>query len=107
MAIFSRRTIQRLINDNSQFTGRKDLKDQWNKLNLKGNTPVRDAISAEWEIIILNVLSKFGDILHHEKFNGSRPIDIFLKLQNSSFVAEILSVNNEGRNKQNPVEELT
>lgn len=107
MAIFSRRTIQRLINENSRFTGREELGNQVKKLNLKKNIPVRDAISAEWDIIILNVLSKFGDILHHEKFNGSRPIDIYLQLQNSSFVAEIVSVNNEGKNKQNAVEELT
>src|SRR5256885_2211578 len=106
MAIFSRRTIQRLINENDLFTERSDLKEQVKKLNLVKKTQPKDAISAEWEIIILNVLSKFGKVLHHEKFAGSRPIDIYLKLPNSSFIADIVSVSDEGTNKQNPVEEL-
>lgn len=106
MAIFSRRTMQRLIIENSVFTGRKDLREQVDKLNLEKNTLPKDAISAEWEIIILNVLDKVGKVSHHEKFAGTKKPDIYFKLNNDSFVADIVSVSDEGKNKQNPVEEL-
>lgn len=106
MAIFSRRTIQRLINDNSLFTARKDLKEQVKKLNLEKNIPQRDAISAEWEIIILNVLSQVGKVTHPAKFAGTTEPDVYFKRNNCSVVADIVSISDEGKNMQNPVEEL-
>ncbi len=105
MAIFSRRTIQRLIYENDNFTNRKDLKEQVDKLNRQPNK----FISTEWELIILNVLNKFGVIEHHKKFDGNTKPDIFFSLDETiknSFVAEVVAVSDDGKNKQNPVEEL-
>ena len=106
MAIFSRRTIQRLINENALFTEKKDLKEQINKLNLEKKNTGKDAISAEWEIVILNVLANAGKVSHHQKFVGTTQPDIYFELNNASFVADVVAVSDDGKNKQNPVEEL-
>ncbi len=105
MAIFSRRTIQRLIFENASFTLRKDLKEQVHKLN---DVPVQ-FIATEWEIILLNVLSKLGNVEHHKKFEGTSNIDIYYsdrKNTDESFIADIATISDKGRNEKNPVEEL-
>jgi hypothetical protein len=55
MAIFCRRTLQRLINENATFLTRKQLVSHVNKLN-DGD------LSAEWEVVLLNVFSKVAFI---------------------------------------------
>ena len=97
MAIFSRRTIQRLINENSKFLKSKQTKKHVNKLNLKehiqklneGNNTnelIRDYLNTEWEIVSLNVFSKFGTVIHEPKLEKSRKkIDVLFTSTEHNF----------------------
>jgi hypothetical protein len=94
MAIFSRRAIQRRIDENSLFMTEKQTRNHVEKLN-KGD------LSAEWEVILLNAFSKFGSVAH-EKIGTC---DIFFTSNtnsNQQFLADIATI--EGiPDEQNPI----
>ena len=70
MAIFSRRTLQRLIDENATFMRKDQLEKHKRKLN-------EADLSFEWEVVLLNVFSKLGKVIHEPVFeNCSRKIDI-------------------------------
>jgi len=100
MAIFSRRTLQRLINENTNFLTRKQTKTHVDKLN-KGD------LGAEWEVVLLNVFSKLGKVEHERNFNGKTP-DIYFTPSNSflDFLADVKTVSDEGTEKKNPQKQL-
>ncbi len=91
MAVFSRRTIQRLINENSKFLSTNQTKTHVNTLNLKGrylkrlnegshvNELVETYLNTEWEIVLLNIFDKFGKVIHEQelKKSGSKPDILF------------------------------
>lgn len=100
MAIFSRRTIQRLINENASFLTRRQIKTHVDKLN-KGD------ISAEWEVVLLNVFSKLGKVEHERNFNGKNP-DLYFTSEDHTldFLADIKTVSDEGVELKNPRKQL-
>jgi hypothetical protein len=100
MAIFSRRTLQRLLNENASFLRRRQLRNHVDKLN-KGD------ISAEWEVVLLNIFSKLGKVEHERKFNGKNP-DIYFTSDDHAldFLADIKTVSDEGIELKNPQREL-
>jgi hypothetical protein len=100
MAIFCRRTLQRLINENATFLSRKQLVSHVSKLN-DGD------LSAEWEVVLLNVFSKVGKVVHEQRFNGKKP-DVYLMShrEDVSFLADIKTVSDEGIELQNPQRHL-
>jgi len=106
MAIFSRRTIQRLIDENASFLTRKQLKSHVRRLN--SNIPT-EYLSAEWEVVILNAFNKLGTV-HHEPDLGGRctPDIMFTSIDESgdAFIADITAVSDDGISKQNPVDAL-
>ncbi len=70
MAIFSRRTLQRIINENASFLTKEQQVNHVEKLN-EGN------LSFEWEVVLLYIFSKFGKVTHEPKFEKCRKkIDI-------------------------------
>ena len=100
MAIFSRRTIQRLINENASFLTRRQIKTHVDKLN-KGD------ISAEWEVVLLNVFSKLGKVEHERNFNGKNPDLYFTSADHTlDFLADIKTVSDEGVELKNPRKQL-
>jgi hypothetical protein len=76
MAIFSRRTIQRLINENASFLTTKQIKSHVDNLN-------NGDLGAEWEVVLLNVFSKLGRVEHEKNFNGKKP-DIYFTSEDRS-----------------------
>jgi hypothetical protein len=101
MAVFSRRTLQRLINENASFLTHKQSKDHVNRLNRSDES----AIDAEWEIVILNALSKVGEVAHERQFRNRRP-DIYFttKSANSeSFIGDIATISDKGLDEKFPV----
>lgn len=100
MPIFSRRTLQRLINENAAFLTRRQLKNHVDKLN-SGD------ISAEWEVVLLNVFSKLGNVEHERNFNGKNP-DIYFTTDDHKldFLADIKTVSDEGVEIKNPQRQL-
>ena len=100
MAIFSRRTVQRLINENASFLTRKQLKSHVEKLN-------NGDLSAEWEVVLLNVFSKLGRVEHERNFKGKKP-DLYFTSEDHSldFLADIKTVSDEGIELKNPRKQL-
>lgn len=88
MAIFSRRTLQRIINENACFLEKEQLENHVKKLN-EGD------LSFEWEIVLLNVFSKLGKVTHEPKFeNCKRKIDVQFSNENRGleFLADITCI---------------
>lgn len=100
MAIFSRRTIQRLINENASFLTAKQIKSHVVNLN-------NGDLGAEWEVVLLNVFSKLGRVEHEKNFNGKKP-DIYFTSEDRSldFLADIKTVSDEGTELKNPEKQL-
>lgn len=108
MAIFSRRTIQRLINENARFLSRKQVKEHVNKLNRndlassKGQEPLLDT---EWEVAILNAFSKVGRVSYEVDFGGRRKPDLYFVSETDSnqfFAADITALSDKGFESHNP-----
>jgi hypothetical protein len=103
MAIFSRRTLQRLIDENASFLSRKQVKKHVEALNVADE----HSLGYEWEIVLLNVFSKLGDV-RHEPPLGKTPDIHFISRSDSSqgFVADIVTVSDRGIDDRYPIQEL-
>jgi hypothetical protein len=100
MPIFPRRVIQKILNENRLFMPDDQVNEHVKKLNAQDST----SIAAEWEIVILNVLSKIGKVQHEKKFSGSRKPDIYFESSDIvPFVADITAISDEFYNKENPI----
>ncbi len=107
MAIFSRRTLQRLINENAaNFLKKSETKKHINSLNLDKaeylklleegkniNDLIRVYLNTEWEIVLLNSLSKFGSIVHEQRKGRSKPDVLFTSSKyNFEFLADVTCI---------------
>jgi hypothetical protein len=79
MTIFSRRTLQRLIDENASFLTRKQTKKHVDALNVADE----HSLGYEWEIVLLNVFSKLGTIKHEPPL-GKTPDIHFISRSDSS-----------------------
>jgi len=105
MAIFPRRVVQRILNENAAFLSREQMENHVFRLN--GGD--RDPLAAEWEVVVLNAFSKRGVVKHEEKSEGSSKVDLSFYLNESNvveFIAEIRAVSDDGLHKENPVAEF-
>lgn len=104
MAIFSRRALQRLIDENAAFLHADQLKAWVDRLN----NPDGDTLAAEWEVAVLNAFSRLGKVEHepaHEK--RKRPDIIFRPFRGRQIIAlEIVTVSDKGLHQQNPADAL-
>ncbi len=106
MAIFSRRTLQHIIDDNSFFMTLDQLKSRMVILNRSFDI---SAIATEWELVVLNAFSKLGKVDYEKKFGGKSEIDVFFQLDKvpkSCFIADITAVTDQGYEQNNPIEEF-
>lgn len=111
MAIFSRRTIQRLINENLTIFN-MPVKEQVKLLNKKENSFNNEFLAREWEIVVLNTFAKtfagIGKVVHEKKFN-KKALDIFFESSTDpklNFVADICTISDYGTDEKFPIEEL-
>jgi len=100
MPIFSRRVIQNILNENRQFLPAGQVAEHVKKLNNQDNK----SIATVWEVVILNALSKIGEVKHEKKFEGSTKPDIFFKSSNiTPFLSDITAISDEQYDKENPI----
>ncbi|MET0626582.1 MAG: hypothetical protein ABW250_26845 [Pyrinomonadaceae bacterium] len=105
MAIFSRRTIQCLINENAKFLKERQTKEFVRRLNDNDEL----LLGWEWEIAILNAFSRLGKVVHEPKLKGTNP-DIYFTSHtdpDQSFIADIATVSDRGLDENYPVEALS
>lgn len=101
MAIFSKRALQEMLNQNGKLLTEIQLKDHIARLNKGG----KNSLPIEWEIVILNALSKLGHVRYEQSFGGEFP-DLFFSsgnMSNISFLADITTVSDEWYEESNPV----
>lgn len=102
MGIFSRRKIQNCLNENKVFLTKQQINEHLNKLNLENHL----SIPCEWEVILLNALSKTGKLEHERSFDGGTSYpDIYYTSNRSElcFVADITTISDQAANDKNPI----
>jgi hypothetical protein len=103
MAISSRRTIQRMLNENAAFLSEKQLEKHVSALN-RNNF---QSLDAEWEVAVLNAFSKIGTVIHElELPDTTKNLDLLFTPLNDStacFVADVTTVSDEGLEMNTPV----
>jgi hypothetical protein len=107
MAIFSQEDIQRLLAENytAGVTTKEQTQRHIDNLNL-GN---EQSLSFEWEVVMLNVLGKVGAVVHEKTFGAKNPDVYFISRIDTgeSFIADIVTVSDEGHQGENPVNAFT
>ena len=101
MAVFARRTLQRLIYENAKFLSEEQLK--WHVELLNNQSNQESPLAVEWEIACLNAFSKIGAIVHEPEM-GKRP-DLFIPDtgEGKPFIADIRTISDKGYNRESPV----
>jgi hypothetical protein len=101
VAIFSRRTIQQMINENAAFLTEEQIDIQISRLDGNGF----DSIATEWEVVVLNVFSKIGHVEHEPDLGTSAELDILFThhADQSQFVADITAISDEGYEEETPL----
>jgi hypothetical protein len=99
MALFSRRDLQRMLNENACFLGPAQILEHVRRLNIVRD----DYLSTEWEITLLNAFSKTGTIKHEPDLGGKRYLDVVFKGENFEFAADIATVSDQQLHSRNPV----
>lgn len=104
MSIFARRILQRMINENAQFMTASQTNRHVRLLNLKDGRPA----GAEWEIVLLNSLSKIGRVQYESDLGGRSRPDLLVWGSGGiePFVVEITSVSDRGYERENPVQDF-
>jgi len=101
MAIFSRRTVDRMLRENAAFLTEEQLDQHVARLNTKGF----QSLDAEWEVAVLNACSKLGRVQHEPLLDGTSKLDLlFTTKDGSKFLADITTVSDEGLEEKEPVE---
>ena len=101
MALFSRRILQRIVDESSAYLKPKQRQEICNLLN----TVRDDYLATEWEQVIVNAASKVGVIQYEPDLGGSRKPDFRLQPNESNLVlvADVTVVSDQGFKKANPV----
>lgn len=103
MALFSRRCLQRIIDDNAAFLSPEQINEHVRRLNLVRE----DYLATEWEIAVLNSFSRLGTVKHEPpNLGGSRLLDVVFTSSAIQFAADIATVSDEQLHKRNPVDRI-
>jgi hypothetical protein len=100
VAVFSRRIVQTMLDENAQFLTKEQLGQQVARLNAHGFQP----LDTEWEVAVLNAFSKLGKVDHEPSLEGTAKLDLLFTADDSSdFLADVASVSDEGFEERSPV----
>jgi hypothetical protein len=103
MAIFSRRVLQRMLLENARLDDSSAQKHA-----RKLNRCTEDTISTEWEVAVLNGLSKLGSVRHEPDSDAPAVLDIHFESADGrlKFVGDVVTVTDFGLEAQNPIQEF-
>lgn len=107
MAIFSRRILQRFLNENALFLTRRQTKKHVVELN---RAHKEATLAFEWEVALINAFSNVGNVRHEESLGNGKDADIHFETfasQNHNFTADITTASDKGLNETNPFEALS
>ena len=104
MAIFSRRTLQRVIGESASFLKSDQLRRHVNTLNQARS----GAIPTEWELVVLHAFNGLGHVIFEPHLGGNTHPDIRFTAPNAneSVVIDIAVVSDKHLHKENPYDAL-
>lgn len=104
MALFARRHLQRVFNENAAFLSPKQLSTICGLLN----TVRDDYLATEWEQVIVNAASKVGVVQYEPRLAGNRTPDLQFQANEPplQFIADVATASDKGLRKLNPVNAL-
>ena len=106
MFVFSRRAIQRCIDNLGGVLSGDQLDNLVKRLNLVGS----GRFAASWEACLLHGLSRVGAVAHDVPLPNQRRPDIWFTYRGDSapgFIADVTAISDEGLRKANPVHDLS
>jgi hypothetical protein len=99
MAVFSRRSLQRLLCENSEFLTETQTARHVAGLN-EGD------LGVEWEVVLLNVLNHMGKLSHESNFRLKAPDIFYQGVDGLDFIADIRTVSDRHVDDANPIERI-
>jgi len=101
--MLARRSVQKMLNESVAYLSTEQVKRLVAHLNRNN----RDAIGAEWELIMLAALASMGVVEHEPNLGGTSRLDVRFRSPTLKFVADVRAVSDETYNRENPVQELS
>jgi hypothetical protein len=100
MALFTRRVLQKCLDDNAEFVSTDILRNWVQRLNRVSN----DYVATEWEVVLLRAFARFGKV-RHEPPLGRRPIDLVFESSDRKleFAADIVAISDQPLHEKNPI----
>lgn len=92
-----------MLTENRRFVGQRQLSEHIRRLN--GNDPVQ-RVTTEWEIAVLNGLSKLGQTQHEPTVPGTSKPDVLFTHSAGTVLMDITTVSDRGLDQQNPIDKL-
>jgi len=105
MAIFARRTIQRMLGETPDVL---PVAKRLEYLKLL-NGAQQQSLAAEWELALIWAFSKVSDVQYEKRSQGASRLDLAISTQGSSeltFIADITSVSDRGLEEGSPLGEI-
>lgn len=104
MALFTRRLLQRILDENAAFLRTDQLSTICGLLNRVHD----NYLAVEWEQVLLNTISKLGSVSYEIKSSGPTSPDVLFCSPDLSieFLAEITTASDSGLHEQNPIDYL-
>lgn len=103
MSIFSRRTVQDLIEQGSRFLTSQEIASKLRYLEAGSD----ETIPTEWELAVLVAFSQLGPVVHEPVTAATRPDLQFTPHQSSnSLIIDIRTVSDKRLHEENPYELL-
>ncbi len=103
MSIFSRRTVQDLLEKASRFLTPQEIASKLHNLE----AGLDETIPTEWELAVLVAFSRLGAVIHEPATTATRPDLQFTPQQSSSsLIIDIRTVSDKRLHEENPYELL-
>jgi hypothetical protein len=103
MAMFTRRVLQRCIDESFPYASDKARRNWVSKLNSSSEPAY---VATEWEVVLLHAMAQLGSMRHEPSLGGTRPIDAVVECDGLSFGADITAISDRGLHERNPVHAL-
>jgi len=101
MALFTRRVLQKCLDDNAEFVSTDVLRNWVQRLNRVSN----DYVATEWEVVLLRAFARFGKV-RHEPPLGRRSVDLVFESSDGKlqFAADIVAISDQPLHEKNPID---
>jgi hypothetical protein len=102
MALFTRRRLQRILDENARFLKSDQLRTSVKLLN----SVYDEYLAKEWELALLNAASKHGHVEHEPGARDERKPDLRFRSNDDgvAFIADVATISDRGFHRENPVD---